>query len=483
MDDIATLQRPPPYPYRSRSSSVALPSYRAQRRHDEQTLVLQPLEPRSSPNRYVHSSQSMTLDLGRRHPGVSIPAYGNSAIVQGTLMVKDFNHVTDIAFTITGKASYSILECGYPILQLSKTVLQHSSPLWSCSQSHPSRDTPTTFPISFPLPTYARWSSSLLPPTTRFTRGNFKLTISYQVSIQLTRRGRLRRDERIVTEFAYAPRTIPDVGPSIGNSFRIDTTNTTGMDENKPSGAVRWKAANLQPLTAVDDPLPILLYIPSPTSYPSGTSIPFRIVIPSPHVLGSLSPRSLFKSPDTLSVELVKLMSLRIGKTPVVIEWPIGCGVVSKVEQRDGQGDWEATGCIRDTRKGAEASWSLGSFVECSYVVRTTVNLPFTFHASAASLLPTPDRPSTFAPLSLARSTSGHTSSKNTQTLITYRHDEPIHLCTDEVEAFEVEADDAWERPAVSLLPSAGLSTQQTGLSSKGKQLLRRVRSRLTSAL
>lgn len=146
-------------------------------------------------------------------------------------------------------------------MQLSKTVLQHSSPLWSCSQSHPSRDTPTTFPISFPLPTYARWSSSLLPPTTRFTRGNFKLTISYQVSIQLTRRGRLRRDERIVTEFAYAPRTIPDVGPSIGNSFRIDTTNTTGMDENKPSGAVRWKAANLQPLTAVDDPLPILVRV------------------------------------------------------------------------------------------------------------------------------------------------------------------------------------------------------------------------------
>lgn len=146
-------------------------------------------------------------------------------------------------------------------MQLSKTVLQHSTPLWSCSHSHPSRDAPTTFPISFPLPTYARWSSSLLPPTTRFTRGNFRLTISYQLSVQLTRRGRLRRDERIVTEFAYAPRTIPDAGPSIRSSFRIDTTDAMGVDENKLTEAVRWKAANLQPLTPIDDPLPILVRV------------------------------------------------------------------------------------------------------------------------------------------------------------------------------------------------------------------------------
>lgn len=43
----------------------------------------------------------MTLDLGQRLQGMSIPAYGNNAIVQGTLMVKDLKNVTDIALTVS----------------------------------------------------------------------------------------------------------------------------------------------------------------------------------------------------------------------------------------------------------------------------------------------------------------------------------------------------------------------------------------------
>lgn len=476
MYDLA-LQRPPPYPYRSRSASVALPSYRAHRRHDEQTLVLQPPEPRSSPSRYVYRSQSMMLDLGQRLPGVSIPAYGNNAIVQGTLTVKDLKYVTDIAFTITGKACYTIFECGYPLLQHSKTVLQYSTPIWSSSHSQSRRDPPTTFSVSAPLPTYARWSSALLPPTTRFAQGNFKLAVTYEVAVQLTRSGKLRRDERLSTEFAYVPRTIPDAGPSIPNTCGSEADDAAALEENKSFGTVRWKAANVKPLTTIIDPASVTVYLPSPTSYPSGTPIHFRIVLSSPNDLNMLSPSSLLNSPGTLSVELVKLLSFRIGKSPVMIERVIGRGAVWKVEPNEDRPGWEATGCIEGTKKGSETSWCLGSFVECSYVVRTTINLPPPLHAPAASLPPLSptSRPSGFT-LSLVRSSSSATSRNKVQPSITYRHDEPIHLCTDEVEVFEVEADDAWERPAVGLLPNAVVvSGQQTLSRSKGKRLLKRV--------
>lgn len=476
MDDLA-LQRPPPYPYRSRSASVALPSYRAQRRHDEQTLVLQPPEPRSSPSRYVYRSQGMTLDLGQRLQGLSIPAYGNNAIVQGTLTVKDLKNVTDIAFTITGKASYTVFECGYPILQHSKTVLHYSSPIWSCSHSQSRRDAPATFSVSAPLPTYARWSSALLPPTTRFAQGNFKLAVSYEVAVQLKRSGRLRRDERVSAEFAYAPRTIPDAGPSISSPCVSEATDVTAQEESKSLGDVRWKAADLKPSTTIIDPASVTVYLPSPTSYPSGTPIHFRIVISSSNNFNLLSPSSLLSNPGGLSVKLVKLLSFRIGKSPVMIECVIGHGAVWKVEQSDDRPDWEVTGCIEATRKGSETSWCLGSFVECSYVVRTTVNLPSPSHTPALSrppLSPTP-RPSGFA-LSLVRSSSSLSSRNKVQPSITYRHDEPIHLCTDAVEVFEIEADDAWERPAVGLLSNvAGSSGQQNPSRSKGKRLLKRV--------
>ncbi|KAG8991875.1 hypothetical protein FRB90_001197, partial [Tulasnella sp. 427] len=95
MDDIDIPQRPPPYPYRSRSASASLPSYRAQRRQDEETLVFQPVDSRLSPTRYLYATPSMSLDLGQRQLGVSIPAYGNNATVQGTLTVKDLKHVSD----------------------------------------------------------------------------------------------------------------------------------------------------------------------------------------------------------------------------------------------------------------------------------------------------------------------------------------------------------------------------------------------------
>ncbi|KAG8966181.1 hypothetical protein FRB90_011014, partial [Tulasnella sp. 427] len=335
-----------------------------------------------------------------------------------------------------------------------------------------------TFPISFPLPTYARWSSALLPPTTRFVQGNFKLTVTYEIAVQLNRHGRLRRDERLAAEFAYAPRSIPDAGLSNGNSCRSETINPEEVEESKVHGGVRWKVVNVKSTT----PNPpantsILLHLPSPTSYASGTSIPFRILISSPPACEISSLPTRLKNSDALYIELVKLISFRIGKTPVLIENILGRGVVRKVEAVvERTGEWEATGCIEGIKKGGETSWGLGSFVDCSYVIRTTVNLPVSLGSPQ-----TPPRPisrtSSFAPRSLVRSTSTSSASEKPQRS-TYRHDEVVHLCTDEVETFEVEADDAWERPAMGLLPNAGdfrTSVQPTTLGSKGRQLLKRV--------
>lgn len=161
--------------------------------------------------------------------------------------------------------------------------MHYSSPIWSCSHSQSRRDAPATFSVSAPLPTYARWSSALLPPTTRFAQGNFKLAVSYEVAVQLKRSGRLRRDERVSAEFAYAPRTIPDAGPSISSPCVSEATDVTAQEESKSLGDVRWKAADLKPSTTIIDPASVTVW-----QAPGSRNIPCNL----PHVT---SYRSTFR--------------------------------------------------------------------------------------------------------------------------------------------------------------------------------------------
>ena len=91
----------------SRRSSV-LPSPSYSRTPDRTELVLRtPSEATcTAPDQYLYSSKSLTLDLGPKIWGTSIPVYGNNTSVEGTVKLKgELKHVHSIELKVGDKVS------------------------------------------------------------------------------------------------------------------------------------------------------------------------------------------------------------------------------------------------------------------------------------------------------------------------------------------------------------------------------------------
>ena len=87
----------------SRRSSV-LPSPSYSRTPDRTEFVLRADSDATctAPDQYIYSSKSLTLDLGPKLWGTSIPVYGNNASVEGTLKLKgDLKHVASIELKVS----------------------------------------------------------------------------------------------------------------------------------------------------------------------------------------------------------------------------------------------------------------------------------------------------------------------------------------------------------------------------------------------
>lgn len=133
------------------------------------------------------------------------------------------NHVVllMVYIQITGAVHTTLLDNGTPIARQHPQVLNHVQCLWSSSDPtssalyHPSTSSrhphPKSLPISYPLPTYAYASSSLLPPSRRAASSNLRLLVRYEIFVDLYRDGcLLHRHERVGGEWRYLPRSVPD---------------------------------------------------------------------------------------------------------------------------------------------------------------------------------------------------------------------------------------------------------------------------------
>ncbi|KIO21709.1 hypothetical protein M407DRAFT_245390 [Tulasnella calospora MUT 4182] len=409
------------------SRAPSPPPFTPKSRPDELSLQFQP--PPDTSSHYVYESRSITLNLGSRIEGASTPSFGNNATIDGTVYIKDWKHVKEVVLTITGAVHTTLLDNGTPIARQHPQVLNHVQCLWSSSNpsssalNHSSVSArhphPNSLPISYPLPTYAYASSSLLPPTRRAASSNLRLLVRYEIFVDLYRDGcLLHRHERVGGEWRYLPRSVPDPSGLIegtSNDQPTASSPTKGEITSAPSPDP-WKVFDLGAFdsTSCSRDLTVQFGLPRPLSYTSGIPIPYRVFIIPATPGSSVSALDIHSS---LTVSLIKIISFSLrhhtsGRT--TIEKVLGLGVPWKVEPKpDAEGIWQVDGYVNGIKAGGEMSWSLDGCVTVQYLLRVAY-----VHRGTKLL-----------------------------------GNQLVQLVTDELGAIDVEAEeDAWERPQLGLL-------------------------------
>ncbi|KAG8851323.1 hypothetical protein FRB96_009388 [Tulasnella sp. 330] len=390
----------PPPSYTSPSTVSLLPVYTEIHGANEQTLAIQPLVPSSvSGLDYEYSTKHMSMNLGRRIHGTSAPSYGRNSVIQALITIKSFKHVKDISVTIWGKAIVTVSDRGFPLFHDVRIVLFHTIPLWSSSRDGARPTGPRTYPISYPLPTYARSRGTALPPTMSTAFQSLDVDVRYHIKIDMVRQG-LHRHECTSTVLFYLPRSVPTSLSSVTSAFEEVEAKSEAEED------VQWKMTEIIPNGNRNNVI-LQFGLPLPLSYTAGLPIPFRLNIVCPPA--SLTPESIRSK---VQVQLLKTVSVMINKQRVRMDRVMGTGMVWSIDTGDDSGVWEVTGSVKGGREGGEVSWSLTHFVEIRYTVRLVI----------ASIEGFPE----------------------------YKHDEVVQLVTHEAQDLELE--EVRERPALGLI-------------------------------
>lgn len=360
---------PPPYIFTG--STVTLPSYSAELRPQEQTLQSQPRQRRPSngaesisTSEYVYCNKYMTLNLGRKIYGTDIPSYGRNSIITGTLTISDFKYAKEVSLTIIGKVTVVVNHPSIPIPPERRSVLLHTETLWSASESTPRPESPQTFSISFPLPTYARGCSSVLPPSFSSYSSSVELDVRYSLAVDMTRQG-IHRNQTINTGFYYLPKSTPT------HSLEVQVASGSGGGKtDEETEGLRWKMveANLDRPNSRQDGSVVRLGLPLPLIFVSGIPIPFRASIISLDL--GLSEGTIRAA---LKVHLIQSTLVNGVASRFRFQSIIATGDIWKVERGTGGGIWDVTGSISRLRRGSEMSWKLMNVVEIQYSVQITL--------------------------------------------------------------------------------------------------------------
>ncbi|KAG8884706.1 hypothetical protein FRB97_003490 [Tulasnella sp. 331] len=320
----------PPPSYTSPSTVSLLPVYTEIHGANEQTLAIQPLVPSSvSGLDYEYSTKHMSMNLGRRIHGTSAPSYGRNSVIQALITIKSFKHVKDISVTIWGKAIVTVSDRGFPLFHDVRIVLFHTIPLWSSSRDGARPTGPRTYPISYPLPTYARSRGTALPPTMSTAFQSLDVDVRYHIKIDMVRQG-LHRHECTSTVLFYLPRSVPTSLSSVTSAFEEVEAKSEAEED------VQWKMTE---------------------------------IIPN----GNRNNVILQSIRSKVQVQLLKTVSVMINKQRVRMDRVMGTGMVWSIDTGDDSGVWEVTGSVKGGREGGEVSWSLTHFVEIRYTVRLVI--------------------------------------------------------------------------------------------------------------
>ncbi len=134
---------------------------------------------------------------------------------------------------IWGKAAIIVSERGFEMYHDRRIVLLHKIVVWRPDRSSPRPQGSQTFPIMFPIPSYARGRRTHLPPTTSLRIANANVDVRYSIMIDMSRTG-FHRHECNSTVFFYLPRSIPSSHRRLADGFE-EVEDKTGSDD------VEWR--------------------------------------------------------------------------------------------------------------------------------------------------------------------------------------------------------------------------------------------------
>ncbi|CAG8624672.1 13295_t:CDS:2, partial [Acaulospora colombiana] len=381
---------------------------------DERIVDAQPCAPRPSssaaPIEYIFKSDRLELNMGLKRFPVKVPCYGRHGTVSGTVLVKDFKAVTKVTITLEGGCYTSVMERGMAVYNSTKTLLLKTQVLWTRPESATcSPEAPSTFPFSFPLPTYIQGSDIRLPHSYATIHPGLNGDVTYQVRVDLYRKG-LRRHERYVTNSVLSPLTRSADSPSsrlktmilyLPRSTPTDWIPQPSDDTETTRDFLSWETVPILPrhsqalakakrASQIVDEKPlgdqINLILPLPKTYASYAPIPFHVSLPAespllPHISTGLS------------VHLIKYTIIRAGGFISMKEGIIGTGEIWRIEDHSyptpppspGGEDEERTlatprkvysGTLKSFREGGESSWNIPEYLEIKYSIRLRLRAP-----------------------------------------------------------------------------------------------------------
>ncbi|KAG9040083.1 hypothetical protein FRB95_000012 [Tulasnella sp. JGI-2019a] len=338
------------------------------------------IDPRAPLRLYVFKTcgPSMHLTFNTRQTDRSAsPAFGHSGKIDADLRINGVLKPSDsLRLIIEGTAICRATSSGSAV---SKRVLYHTRDLNEANNGmQMSEDqVPTTYPISFELPTTIENSDIPLPPSYYFRCPLAEAVVRYTLRVIWTKRGLLRMNEEINTVFLYLPRSRQ--ASSLPPSWWSPPSATSATDLKSPyaysprGGIKEWNTTSLTSLQSTSDCC-IQLTLPTLLSYQAGATISVGITVFSP----TLAVADLIL--DSVRVQLIKITTITINLKAETYEETLG---VVGPDERDG---WmppcsqvesgmicrTAHGCVSCGRPEGEMVWELAGFIQVQYAIRVS---------------------------------------------------------------------------------------------------------------
>ncbi|KAL5529317.1 hypothetical protein ACEPAG_5302 [Sanghuangporus baumii] len=317
---------------------------------------------------YTYRSKHITVNLGPKIWGTSIPIYGNNASVDGILSLSgDLRGVTAMYIKLEGTVTNTYTERGLITGSSSVDVLETCSSFATLAPNEWSEGRP--FSITFPVTVVGKYNP--LPPSAIMYHPGVTCAVRYRLKVKIFRKG-LRRNESIKIPLLYLPRTFAK-GPLLSHNPNIPNDNPNQrMSCNYSQGLHSVPLRGSSKRLSIDNAPSIVLTLPSTLSFACYDSIPLSLSV---HPAQNAAIVKLLLS--AAKIQLVKRSRTWLNGGRSHSKHESLLAVAEVVGADEGQTNADIVSYeLRTVRPAAQKSWAVDGVAEQQYYIRATINPP-----------------------------------------------------------------------------------------------------------
>ncbi|KAL5511747.1 hypothetical protein ACEPAH_4965 [Sanghuangporus vaninii] len=361
---------PPSYARSTDSgSSIPSPQYSPSPRASELIIRSGSEATCLSLDNYAYRSKHITVNLGPKIWGTSIPIYGNNASIDGTLSLSgDLRGVTAmyIKAVLQGAVTNTYTERGLITGSSSVGVLETCCSFATLAPDEWSDGRP--FSITFPTAVVGRRNP--LPPSAIIYLPGITCAVRYRLKVKLFRKG-LRRNECFKIPLLYLPRTFAK-GPLLSRipSIPSDPNQLTSGDYAQGVYSVPLRGSSKK--LSIDNAPSIILTLPSTLSFASYDSIPVSLSV-RPAQNAAIAKLLL----SAAKIQLVKRSRTWLNGGRNASKHESLLAVAEVVDADEGQANANTVSYeLCTARPAAQKSWAIDGVAEQQYYIHVSINPP-----------------------------------------------------------------------------------------------------------